>query len=1218
METLFTGEIPYPWGWVIVAFCMSIFFRGLYLLYVHYHKKQRKYVAYLRKTAAAAALNRRTSFHGRVATGSKEGMTYSLNGNLVKEHHSQITEHYDVTNILLGRGSSAEVFIGKHLKTHRRYAVKIIDYARRDVAWRYEREMNILKDCDHTNIVRLFELYITPMNRYFVMDLCTGGHLGYALKQCPRGVFEEETAKQYILQILHAIAHCHTRGICHRDVKLQNILLESNTQEAQLKLIDFGNACRYLGNCPMTKIVGTTYTAAPEVFKESYDERCDVWSIGVVAYILLSGHRPFESTSPDANNQKSRETSIVTNILTGRYHFKHEAWNTISSSAVHFVQCCLEVDYTKRRSTLSILNHPWLNHTGDLKMQAGNRITRNGARTLSRRLARNLTSSDLRRTAMIAVAFDLPPQKLQMYREIFQQIDQSGNGVLERKEFQVAMETADPSMSKDDIKMLFDTIDQDGNNAISFTEFVAATIDPREAKMAEINAAFRHFDQDGKGCITREDLQNVLLTSWTVDVDDGLLDSESLEEQRIQKVNARITTIFEQSDMNKDGVISYTEFLFAMADGSLQHQNQQELQQPQQQQQQHAEPLAATARASSSIGVDDYAVPPADTVEVIPAPIATRKNHNRRQSDSRLHLSGKSFRQRASSIIFLGTRPTPAANPSTSKPSDAELGVGRGAGPSTTSDSQNSVSFLRPSMLRRMSLAVSSGFMSNTEFSLPAEQQHQQQALERVPSIASLMLADVTSGVGIFRNGSPSRAAQDNRRARSNNLQPVDNLEDSPLEDDDKDYDEDREEEEFRSNHRRMSAPGILWHTIKRRTSIFVGLPAATSTSQSADTAAGDIEAPPQSHGGSPGAPFADISTPSSRRKKLMTTGGLRRGSFERRGSTDNSVTAGGLAAADATSDTVADADIGAYKIDEGDVLLLGGEGAPLFLGGLHSVVMNDGDEPLEASCDSALLSDRSSQFGSQKSKEREVGSELEEYQIATSALPLSPRISGSRRTHGTLQRADVSHSSAAGRSLATVARAAGGADVDVLSDSADLSPGNEQLRDLSVGSGGGDGGSPSQKAKRSLKPPSSLAGKTKETRDSFTSVGTNSFDADNNSFTNDSSHSDADRLKELVRFLRTQQVQSDAGANGPGMETIHEADERRMSIQQGPEGARMIASLSNAFLAGVAAARTSMLGSTASITPLANTNQAEGERHDKDFVAKPASGRSGRRFSHG
>ncbi|RYG68714.1 hypothetical protein EON64_04560 [archaeon] len=262
---------------------------------------------------------------------------FSISGNLVRELYVPITNYYTITSSLLGRGSSAEVVIGRHIRTKRRYAIKIIDTSKKEIIWRYDREKNFLKDIEHPNVTRLFEVFVAPTQLFFVTDLCKGGHLGHILRQRPHGFLDEFDARKYIKQVLSALIHVHRLGICHRDVKLQNIMRESSVTGAQVKLIDFGNSVRYVNNLPLTKLVGTTYTAAPEVFRKEYDERCDIWSLGVVSYILLCGKRPFEKMEAEGEG-RHKDEGIINSILAGKFHFKHRQFGCISEEAVDFVK----------------------------------------------------------------------------------------------------------------------------------------------------------------------------------------------------------------------------------------------------------------------------------------------------------------------------------------------------------------------------------------------------------------------------------------------------------------------------------------------------------------------------------------------------------------------------------------------------------------------------------------------------------------------------------------------------------------------------------------------------------------------------------------------------------------------------------------------------------------------------------------------------------------
>ena len=428
-------------------------------------------------------------------TKSKVNVPSSVSGNLVRDIYGPITETYRLSNIMLGKGASAECYIGIDIATKRQYAIKCVDTRDEKVLRFYEREIQILKDLEHLHIVRLYEVYHGQNSLHFVMELCLGGHLGEALASKPNSRFDESVAQAYIAQLVGAVAHCHSHGICHRDIKLQNILLESKARDAQIKLIDFGNSKQFnvaasTSSEPMfTRMAGTTYTMAPEVFRGEYDERCDIWSIGVVCFILLSGERPFESIEMP-NEPGAAKSSLVSNILMGRYSFRSDAWNHIDDESITFTQLCLTMDYKKRPRACDLQKMAWCSP------EAANRtiLTEKATRTLTRRLSR-ATSTGLSRTSMLAVAFSMPSTKARELRSLFQQIDVDGSGQVDRNEFRTALHTTEPSMSDRDIDRLFSAIDQDDNQEISFLEFVAAMVDPREVDISEIN-------QVGMPCLT--------------------------------------------------------------------------------------------------------------------------------------------------------------------------------------------------------------------------------------------------------------------------------------------------------------------------------------------------------------------------------------------------------------------------------------------------------------------------------------------------------------------------------------------------------------------------------------------------------------------------------------------------------------------------------------------------------------------------------------------
>ena len=328
-------------------------------------------------------------------------------------------------------------------------------------------------------------------------------------RQLPYRCLEENWAKTILKQLVSAVAHLHQRGICHRDIKLQNILMEhSMNKSAQIKLIDFGYGSRYVGALPMRTKCGTPYTTAPEVLRECYDQRCDVWSVGVVSFIVLSGKRPFEILEVPGQLAEAGKAVMMTNILMGRFSFNPTQWSRVSPTAQQFVETLLHHDYKTRIHAEQALDHPWLNDPVISEKKISK--TPKYSRVVSN-MRRNSSASALKRTGLVALVFGLAPEKSVDVRALFQNIDMDNSGALSFEEFSTAVRTLAPDLTLADITALFHAIDIDGNNLISYTEFLAATLDPREIDIEELNKAFRLLDADGNGFIEVAELETVCM-----------------------------------------------------------------------------------------------------------------------------------------------------------------------------------------------------------------------------------------------------------------------------------------------------------------------------------------------------------------------------------------------------------------------------------------------------------------------------------------------------------------------------------------------------------------------------------------------------------------------------------------------------------------------------------------------------------------------------------
>ena len=226
----------------------------------------------------------------------------------------------------------------------------------------FETEIKILSLLDHPNIVRLFEVFEDDKNFYLIMELCHGGNL---LSRMKNNKYKEKAAAVLMEQIVSAVAYCHEKGICHRDLKPQNILFCDENPHSPVKIVDFGISNIFdpsLTNLQneikeqstslkkMDSQIGTIYFMSPEIIKGSYNEKCDIWSLGILLYYSLCGYPPFVGAN---------DSQLIQSIFESKLTFPNEDWKNISESAKDLIKKMLSSE-KKRISAKEIMNHKWL------------------------------------------------------------------------------------------------------------------------------------------------------------------------------------------------------------------------------------------------------------------------------------------------------------------------------------------------------------------------------------------------------------------------------------------------------------------------------------------------------------------------------------------------------------------------------------------------------------------------------------------------------------------------------------------------------------------------------------------------------------------------------------------------------------------------------------------------------------------------------------------
>lgn len=254
---------------------------------------------------------------------------------------------------VLGTGAFSTVREGYHRgNPNVSYAVKCVNrkkLSQEDEAALLD-EVGILKEMRHVHIIRLYDFFEEPSTYYLVMERMRGGELFDRI--VAKAYYNEKEARDTCKVVMDAVSHLHKRRVAHRDLKPENLLLLSVDDDTSVKIADFGFAKRVFKPNSLTTQCGTPGYVAPEILSGiPYDERADMWSVGVILYILLGGYPPFiESTQKD----------LFRKIRKGDYEFHEEYWGTVSDEAKGLISSLLTVDVNKRLTAPDGLRNQWI------------------------------------------------------------------------------------------------------------------------------------------------------------------------------------------------------------------------------------------------------------------------------------------------------------------------------------------------------------------------------------------------------------------------------------------------------------------------------------------------------------------------------------------------------------------------------------------------------------------------------------------------------------------------------------------------------------------------------------------------------------------------------------------------------------------------------------------------------------------------------------------
>lgn len=461
---------------------------------------------------------------------------------LIQSNKNNNVEDFYKIITKIGRGAFGSVYKVLHKTSGLIRAMKIIKKEMlllQDDDKEFLKEIEILIQTDHAHIIKIFEYFSDDVNYYIIQEFVSGGELYDTISRCDN--FSERQAAEIMYQILSAVIYLHSKKIVHRDLKPENILVEKvpckekdkgkGKEKLHIKLIDFGT-CNYCDDEKNLSLkVGTPYYIAPEVLSRKYNYKVDIWSCGVILYIMLVGYPPFNGTTAN---------EIMEQVRLGKYSLSGSDWQSISKEAKDLIKKMLTYDPDKRLNAFDAIKHVWFN-----KFRESTSVDQESYFSVLKNI-KNFNAREKFQQATLAyiVHFFYTSQELQDLNKIFRELDVNNDGRLTYKELKDGFSKIYGNQISDaQVLNIIEGVDQDCNGYIDYQEFIRVSVNQKKLVNEEyLKLAFNRFDLNQDGKLSKDEILEVL----------NAADAEY------------VTDLIKQVDENNDGTISFEEFSFMM------------------------------------------------------------------------------------------------------------------------------------------------------------------------------------------------------------------------------------------------------------------------------------------------------------------------------------------------------------------------------------------------------------------------------------------------------------------------------------------------------------------------------------------------------------------------------------------------------------------------------------------------------------------------------